>query len=96
MAYKEAFVGWEYKLVFHESIHSSPKMLPELCSVLEQQFHGSKSKFKMEDILQKTNNLFPSDSWSVKVQEATASNTEWLNDDLKQHITASKVVPELD
>lgn len=50
----------------------------------------------MEDILQKTNNLFPSDSWSVKVQEATASNTEWLNDDLKQHITASKVVPELD
>lgn len=53
------------------------------------------NKFKMEDILQKMNNLFHL-ILSVKVQEATASNTEWLNDDLKQHITASKEVPELD
>lgn len=53
----------------------------------------------MEDmvtILPKMNNLFPSDSWLVKVQETTASNTKWLNDDVKQHITAGKEVPELD
>lgn len=28
---KKPLWGWEYKLVFHESIHASPKMLPERC-----------------------------------------------------------------
>ena len=50
----------------------------------------------MVTILQKTNNLFPSDFWLVTVQEIAASNTKWLNDDIKQHITAGKEVPELD
>lgn len=40
--------------------------------------------------------MFPSDTWLVKVQETTASNMKWLNDDVKEHITAGKEVPELD
>lgn len=70
-------------------MQSLPKMLPERCYVVGQQHHSSKNNFKREDvitILQKMNNAFIFYSWSVKVQEMNSANTNYLNDDVKQHL----------